>query len=410
MIGSDRTRGLTFALVLAAIVLAAAPAPLQAQQTCAIADPANPAVRVLPAACGMAAFQIGTAQRQRGQLAVTAHSGNIYIRKIRLIYGGSASAPGQQAEVAMHRMLGAGEASPQFPTSKDGLGLMSVTVDVNPAGYGADATRLALSGANEPAAARVTNSSAITTAALPESAASTSVLDAREWVLIGSTAVHLSQQRDTIAVGRNKGRFEQLIISSRNNDLPVQTVQVVPMSGPAFAADLRTVIAAGTLSQMIAIDPPDFIREVTVTYGTTALQTRVPTLEVRGRYAESWLGRLGENRQYAGGWVLLGTADIVASPHSGLPRSGFSVQGQDGTFKRLRFVARRGAIDLAEVNVDAGNGRSETVPVNTLLVPDKDSSPIAFPNGPQAISKIVLTPRIRSQSRIDATLEVWAQY
>jgi hypothetical protein len=74
-------------------------------------------------------------------------------------------------------------------------------------------------------------------------------------------------------------------------------------------------------------------------------------------------------------------------------------------------VARRGAIDLAGVTIDAGGGRSETLAVNTLLMPDQASQAQGFSNGEAlTIGSISLMPRLRSQSRMDATLEVWAQY
>jgi hypothetical protein len=73
-------------------------------------------------------------------------------------------------------------------------------------------------------------------------------------------------------------------------------------------------------------------------------------------------------------------------------------------------VARRGAVDLVNVSVEAGNGQGETLPVNALLVPGQPSQPLTFASGPISISHLSLAPRIRTQSRIDATVEIWAQY
>ena len=136
----------------------------------------------------------------------------------------------------------------------------------------------------------------------------------------------------------------------------------------------------------------------------------MPILEVRGHYSESWLGKIGENRQYAGGWVMLGTVDIVASPHTTMPRDRFRIAGQEGPFKKLKFVARRGAVDLNSVSINAGDGREETVPINTILLPGVQTAPFVLSNGAMPIGTIALSPRLHSSSRVDASVEVWAQY
>ena len=105
---------------------------------------------------------------------------------------------------------------------------------------------------------------------------------------------------------------------------------------------------------------------------------------------------------------MLGAADIVVSPHQ--RRDRFQVGGHAGPFKKLRFVARRGAVDLAGVTVDAGDGRQETLPINTMLLPDAQSAPFALTNGAMPIGSVALMPRLHANSRIDASVEVWAQY
>ena len=220
-------------------------------------------------------------------------------------------------------------ATASIPTTRAGLGLQSVTVDVSPPGYGAEQVVLTLSGMSDPSQNRTGDWTGSTVAVQPVSAG--------DLTLIGSTTAHLSQLRDTITIGRTKGRFDAIVIASQGNDLPVQSVLVMPVNGTAFAIDLRRTIAPGTVSDVIVLDPPDFLHEVTVTYATAAPQARVPTLEVRGRYAADWLGKIGENRQYAGGWILLGTVDVVVGPHMAAAPNRFSIAGQDGPFKKLRL-------------------------------------------------------------------------
>ena len=386
-----------WACVAFASMLCPAQAQFMAQSACAFTpegDATN--IRAVPAMCGSATFSVDQSQRQLGELRV-AVSNSLYIRTVKLTYGSGAGRTTQQTELPMHRLLSAGEATDAFPTVRAGLGLQFVTVDASPPGHGADQVVLALESATE--APPELASSAITTASLLP----------RDWVIIGSTAARLDQLRDTIPIGRGKGRFESLMISSRGDDLPVQSVQVTPVNGKAFAVDLRAVIAPGTLSQSIAIDPPDFLHSVLVTYGTAVPNSRPTTLEVRGRYSENWLGKAGENRHFAGGWVLLGTADIVVRPHGGA-RDSFRVEGQPGPFKKLRFVARRGSISLASVAIDAGDGRTETLPVNATLVQDKETPPFVIAAGSLPIISVALTPHLKSTSRLDASVEVWAQY
>ncbi len=368
-----------------------------AQAACAFTpegDAGN--IRVVPATCGTATFPVDASQRLLGELRV-AVSNPFYIRIVKLTYGTGAGRTTHVTEVPMHRLLSAGETTDAFPTARDGLGLQSVTVDASPPGYGADQVILALERTTVDAADTWTT------------AISTGSISARDWVVIASTSARLTELRDTIAIGRGKGRFESLVISSRGGDLPVQSVLVSPVNGVAFTTDMRTVIAPGTFSQAISIDPPDFLHAVIVTYGTPQPGSRRPVLEVRGKYAENWLGKVGENRHFAGGWVLLGTADIIVRPHSGA-RTDFRVEGQPGPFKKLRFIARRGTVGLASVVIDAGDGRTETLPVNALLMPDAQSAPFVIGAGSMPIVSVALTPQVRSNSRLDVAVEVWAQY
>ena len=384
------------------VALAAAQSKPAAAACATAAGPSAPNTLSVPATCGTITFPVDADLRQHGQLHIAVRDGNLFVRTLTLEYASTGSGP-RRGEVPLRRLLGAGETTAPFATSREGLNLVSVSLQVNPATSGSEPATLALvSPSAAGAAANATRS-----AARP---ASVGVLATDEWVLAGSVQAHLSQLRDTISIGRGKGRFDQLVISSRDADLPVQSVQVVPVTGAPFAAEVRTLITAGTVSQMIALNPPDFIREVTVTYGTPTPQPRTPTVEVRARYAESWRGKFGENRQYAGGWVLLGTVDVVAMPHTPQRRDLMRIQGQEGPFKRVRLVARRGAVDMVTMTVDAGDGRTEALPVNAVLMPDKETAPFAFTAGPMPLAAVTLTPRIRPQSRIDATVEVWAQY
>lgn len=380
-----------------------APAQFMTQASCAT-NPGGTTLnaRVLPATCGSATFTVDATLRRQAEVRIVA-ANNIYIRKIRLTYGSSTGGPAQLAEIQLHRLLGAGEPTDPIATSRGGLGLQSVTVDVSPPGYGVDPVQLSLLGPDDGVAVGGNGvSSDVTTS-------SWKTVPSSEWVLIGSTFAHLAQLRDTITIGRGKGRFDGLTIAARSNDLPVQSVVVSPVNGTPFTVDLRTSVTPGILSGIIPIDPPDFIHEVTVTYATIPLQSRVPTLEIRGRYTESWLGRTGENRQYAGGWVMLGTVDVIVRPHAGA-RTGFRVDGQEGQFKKMRFVARRGAVDLVGVTIDGGDGRQETMPINALLMPDIQSAPFAFSASAMPIASVSLSPRLHAGSRIDASVEVWAQY
>lgn len=363
-------------------------------------DPAAPHVRTFAGTCGTAVFPITPRDRQGGQLSLQVARGQLYVRVLRLTYAnGGASV---QSDMRLHRLFTDGEATPVFATSRDGLPLISVTADVAPPGAGADPVYLALG---------TSAANGIATGSVVAAPATIGALAGHGWVMAASANANLASRRDTLEIGRQKGRFEALVLSGRGQDLPVQSVQIVPFSGLAFTVDLSATLAAGTLSVPIAINPPDFLRSVTITYGTPSPQAlqRLAVVEVRGRHAETWAGAVGENRQHAGGWLLLGTVDVVIVPHR--PRPSLRLSGAEGSFKKLRFISRRGSIDLVGATVEAGDGRSETIAINALLAPDQPSPPQGFTNGAALpIATISLMPRLRAQSRIDATVEVWAQY
>ncbi len=370
-------------------------------QSCAGAPhPSQPHLRELAGTCGTATFAISADTRQAGDLSLVVMRGQVYVRSLRLLYGNGATRT--QAEIRLHRLLTEGEASPAFATSREGLALVAVSIDTAPPGSGADPVLLALGGrGGQP----------LTTGSLQGPPGRITALAADQWVLAGSATANLEARRDLIEIGRQKGRFEVLALSIRGRDLPVQSVQVIPFDRQPFAIELGTTLTNGILSAPIVLDPPDFVRAVQITYGTpspSALQ-RSTIVEVRGRQTASWSGQLGENRQYSGGWLLLGTIDVVVQPHQ--PRLPLRLTGRDGQFKKLRFVARRGAVDLIGATVQAGDGRDETVAVNSLLSPDQPSTPVGFSNGVALpIASIRILPRLHAQSRVDATVEVWAQY
>jgi hypothetical protein len=388
-------------VVIAVCLVGCLGTPAFAQSCATIPDASAPHVRVLSETCGTAAFVVAAGDRQMGTTSLVVLRGQAYVRTLRLTYGDGLNRV--QSEMRVHRLIGENEATPLFATkAADGRALTSVIVDIAPPGSGTDPVVLALGdGANRP----------LTTGALARNPQPAAALDTREWVLAASARANLATRRDVLEIGRQKGRLETLVLSARGADLPIQSVQIVPIEGQAFTVNFGTMLTAGAVSAPIVIDPPDFVRTVTVTYGTPSPQAlqRAPVIEVRARQAETWGGQNGENRQYAGGWLLLGAVDVVVSPHQ--PRPAFRIAGREGSFRKLRFIARRGAIDLAGVTIDAGEGRSETLPINTLLMPDQPSQAQGFANGAVLpISSISLMPRLRSQSRMDATLEVWAQY
>ncbi len=364
-------------------------------------DASAPHVRVLAGTCGTATFVVPASDRQSRTLSLNVARGQAYVRTLRLVYGGGSN--GLQAELRVHRLIGEGEATPDFATkAADGRPLISVTVDIAPAGSGTEPVVLALgNGGNR----------LLTTGALAGHPQPMAAADLRDWVLAASVRANVAARRDLLEIGRQKGRFESLALSARGAELPIQSVQIIPFDGQAFTVDLVTTLATGTVSVPIMIDPPDFIRAVVVTYGTPSPQAtqQVSVIEVRARQSESWGGPIGENRQYAAGWMLIGSVDVIVAHHQARPA--FRLPVQQGTFKKLRFIARRSAINLAGVTVDAGDGRSETLAINTLLMPDQPSEAQGFSNGVALpISAISLMPRLRSQGRMDATLEVWAQY
>ncbi len=370
--------------------------PVAAQECGTTPDPAAAQLRQLAGSCGTAAFAIGTLERRTDKLVVTIARGNVYVRAVHLRYEG-----GAEAQVPLHRMLSSGDATPEFPTTRDGRALQLVRADVAAPGAGNDPLLLALAPAGN---------AVVTTGAVGDGTPKTA-LDKRAWVLAASATASLAQRRDTFEIGRQKGRFDHLVLSARGRDLPVQSVQIMPVSGPPWTVDLRAVITSGTLAAPIRIDPPDFIRSVTVTYGTPSPEAALhpPVVEVHGRQTDGWEGRVGENRQYAGGWLLLGTVDVVSTPHQA--RAPLRIAGREGPFKKVRFIARRGAVDLVAATVQAGDGRSETLAVNALLMPGVPSAPVEFANGAALpIASLSISPRLKPLAHVDATVEVWAQY
>ncbi|MCL4766844.1 MAG: DUF2541 domain-containing protein [Hyphomicrobiaceae bacterium] len=231
-------------------------------------------------------------------------------------------------------------------------------------------------------------------------------------VMFGYQRVGFGIDRDAIRVGAEIGKFDKIRLRVLENDIFLNELKVVYVSGDPEVLAVNAEIKQNTRTKWLAIKGDRFIREIQMSYRSRPNFKGLARIEVSGDYAPNWLGARGEGRKYNQGWVLLGakTAGFV-----GFDDEAIQVGRNEGGFKRIRVSVKDRAVTLNELRVVYENGSEDVIPAKSRVEADSYYGPVDLKSGSRAIKEIRAKYRSRffdtgAVGKGAATVEVWGQH
>lgn len=231
-------------------------------------------------------------------------------------------------------------------------------------------------------------------------------------VLFGAQYVGFAVDRDVIRVGAEIGKFDKLRLRVLDNDVFIKDLRVIYANGDADDLAVNAEVKANTVTQWFALKGDRFIKEVQMVYRAKPSFKGQARVEVRGQFADGWLGPNGEGRKFNQGWVLLGaqTAGFIGFDKDVIP-----VGKNEGGFRRIRVTVKDRAITLNELRVIYASGQEDVIPVKTKVEAGSTYGPIDLKGGSRSIKEIQARYRSRfidkdAKGKGMATVEVWAQH
>lgn len=319
----------------------------------------------------------------------------IFIRQIRVTYGN-----GTQTEIPIRRLIRPGETTEPIDLEGDARFVREVNVEFRQDSDWRRTARLILLGdrvdarRDAPPPARVN----VVSEGMP-----------KDWVLFGTKEADFSGDRDIIRVGRERGRFEKIVLRVTENEVFVRDIIVKYGNGEVQDFALNTRIRPNSRTAELKLDRPHHIETIELVYSSRPQPgARKAVVEVWGDLAQSFLR--GEGRgEGNGGWFLIG------SKSSSMLRSdsdNFPVGERFGRISQIQLTARNADVEIRTITLTYKSGDQETLPVN-LVLRRGASSPVFTLKSRQGFKgRSIESVSIRSKSQLslrgDALVEVWA--
>ncbi len=240
-----------------------------------------------------------------------------------------------------------------------------------------------------------------------------------DMVMFGTGEVGRRGDRDVIAVGRDKGQFDEIALRVLDGDVEITRITVVYGRGENEVFDLGQVIRANTVTSKLKLDGDRYIREIQLDYRKVGRERGRASVEVYGDHSRAWKQRARETRADdrrdvvdAGpsqGWVLLGRqkAELL-----GRDADTFEVGREKGRFRSLALIARRSSVEIRSIRVVYGNGEAEDVPLTGTLADgklrvDEESDPIDLAGRERFIDRIEIVHLSKFSLKGAGTIELW---
>jgi len=350
-----------------------------------------------------------------GTIRLSARQNAIYVRRIEIEFRN-----GERQVEQLQQSIEEGRPSRAIDLAGDRRSIASVTVVMRPQ-PSRRLANLVLSGRDEGAPAGERERPANPRVGRPPR------LDERgvpvDMVLFGTGEVGRRGDRDVIAVGRDKGQFDEIALRVLDGDVEVTRITVVYGRGENEVFDLGQVIRANTVTSKLKLDGDRYIREVQLDYRKVGRERGQAQVEVYGDYSRAWKERAREVRQDdrreqrrdvvdAGpsqGWVLLGQqkAELL-----GRDADTFEVGRDKGRFRSLALIARRSSVEIRSIRVIYGNGEPEDVPLTGTLADgklrvDEESDPIDLAGRERFIDRVEIVHRSKFSLKGAGVIELW---
>jgi hypothetical protein len=236
---------------------------------------------------------------------------------------------------------------------------------------------------------------------------SVGVASAGEWVRLGDRNVGFINDRDTIHVGRQEGKFKRLKLVVRRNDIKLNSVKVFFGNGDVEDIVFDRKIRDGGDA---VVELPRgrhegrVIRDVELRYHSRPDFRGEALVELWGQEEEGEARPVGHSHHE---WQRLGERRVgfIAD------RDTIHVGRQEGRFTRLKLIIRGNDIKLNSVKVVFGNGEVEDI-VFDRKIPAGGEAEIEIPHGfreGRFIRDVELRYHSRPDFRGEAVAELWGR-
>ena len=179
---------------------------------------------------------------------------------------------------------------------------------------------------------------------------------ARGWEKLGTRQVDLRKDRDVITVGRDKGRFRNLQIRVRGNQIFFKRMRIIFGNGSSQTLVLNQRVREGAISSPIDLKgDARYIKRIVLVYKRIA--------NFRGKAFVTVLGRSHGAFVSPRKWRFIGKQKVNLFRD----RDVIQVGRSKGKFRRLQLRVTGNDIFFKTMTVVFGNGRSQTFTVNRTI-------------------------------------------
>jgi hypothetical protein len=210
------------------------------------------------------------------------------------------------------------------------------------------------------------------------------------WQPLGCREVGFNADRDVIPVGNNAGRFSAIRLSARGNAVEMLDLRVYYLSGQPDDIPVRAVIRPGAYSGNLPLEGARErgLARIEMVYRAVPNQRGRATVCADGlRVVQAGPGPGPAPRDFE----ELGCQDVGF----GVDRDAIRVGRQEGTFSAVRVRTHNNAIELFDLIVTYGNGRSDNIRVRTNIVPGRPTGWLDLQGGNRGINRIDMVYRAR---------------
>jgi hypothetical protein len=214
--------------------------------------------------------------------------------------------------------------------------------------------------------------------------------DSKGWVKLGERAVNGRVDRDTIAVGRDDGKFTKLTIVVEKSEIELLDFEVVFANGEKFSPGVRHYFRENTRTRVIDLPGNErIIRSINLKYknlpgGGSA------TVEVWGwKTGEAGGGGGGKPAPWSfdsRGWTLLGERAV----NGRADRDTIAVGRYKGKFEKLTLVVTDSDLELVDLEIKFERGAPWHPTLNHYFKEGQRSHVIDFPGGDRVVKSIEL--------------------
>ena len=339
---------------------------------------------------------VGRREGQHTAIRLRVLDDSIFIRRINVVYG-----DGTSSGIALRRSLGSGEMTEAIDLEGDRRFIREVQVfyrsEPNWRGNNGRSARIALLGDRLQGRPNAGPAPSALFRDIP-----------RDWVLFGVKTAEFGGDRDTIPVGREKGRFDKIALRVRDNDVFVRNIRINYVRGEPQDYAVNQIIPQGSRTAEIPLPRDRFIDSIELTYGSRPGGNRKASVEVYGEYAQGYAGEGGGYKQDGGnGFVLIGAQSASMFRND---NDVYEIGPRLGTFTKLRLQARNSAVEVRTMIVIYENGYRQDLPLNTTLRPGDTSAVIDIPGRGKFLKSVTLSYKSLPSLRGEGVVELWGQH